>query len=206
MPRGSLLSLDGRRLGRLLELLLLGLVAACAPAPTPSGPSSTQSPTGSPTVGPTVVAPPATAPIDGELEWELIADVARDSDAGTISVHTTNDAFREWWFVRYPERVVPETRIDDAVFVAYNISVPGGCPGATIEGVVLSVPETLVFGEFNRDAEGRLSCGDRAGGHLFVVAIRRRDLPRGSVTFRLEREFNVCADCGRELEQVEVDL
>ncbi len=144
-------------------------------------------------------------PLVATRDWELLADMPRAADPGTIHVWVDQDAFADAWELSFPGLSVPSTTIDDPIFVMFNLLVQDGCPEATIDEIVLDPQAALVFGEFTR-SPGRTSCGDIAGDHTFVAAIRRAALPDGHVTFRLEREFSVCADCGREREQVEVDL
>jgi hypothetical protein len=84
--------------------------------------------------------------------------------------------------------------------------VDASCPSAKIDTVALDRSAALIYGVFTRNLAQVNNCGDIAGVHTFVVAIDRSVLPSGQVTFRLERDFYVCADCGRETEQLTVNL
>jgi hypothetical protein len=187
----------------LAAVLTAGVVACSSTLPQPSFGDPE---TASPRLGATVPAEEEAGPRAIQTEdWQLLVDMARVAEGGTIEVDTGQDEFIDAWVSRYPGRVVAATRLDDPIFVTFNLVVQDGCPDATIDAIVLDRQAGLVFGEFTRRPD-RANCGDIGGDHTFVVAIRRAALPRGRVTFRLEREFFRCPDCGREREQVEVEL
>jgi len=138
-------------------------------------------------------------------DWELLADQVSGGDPATIEVVTNQEEFVALWLQRYPTRAGPEISINDPIFVFFNILVDAGCPEATIDAIMFDQTQRLVYGEFTRPPRP-LGCGDVGGSHSFIVAINRGALPRGRLMLRLEREFELCAECGREREQVEVDL
>jgi hypothetical protein len=134
-----------------------------------------------------------------------LADIVGLTEPGTIRVNVEASDFAEGWKQSFPGRAVPTTTLPNPVFVTYSLLVEDGCPGARIDAIVIDPQLDLVYGDFSR-TPGAASCGDVAGSHTFVVAIRRAAIPTGLMTFRLEEEFSVCADCGRELEEVTVTL
>jgi hypothetical protein len=138
-------------------------------------------------------------------EWEVIADLIGGGDSGTIEVYASGQAFASRWFERLPTRVLPETSIPDPIFVFFNITVSSSCPRALMDALMFDRTARILYGVFTRIRD-RPHCGDTASARTFVVAIGRSALPSGRLTIRLEREFSVCADCGRELEQIQIDL
>jgi hypothetical protein len=140
-----------------------------------------------------------------DAAWQLLADNVDVADAGTIQVLTTPEAFSQRWSAVYGDAPVPRTTVERPLYVFFNLLVNAGCPDAWLDGVVLDSTARLLYGLYSRP-QVRRNCGDIAGAHTFVVAIDRDSLPRGRLMVRIERDFSVCADCGRELEQVEVDL
>jgi len=191
-------------------LLLLALLsAACSEAPPttavppPSEPvAPTQVGTEPSTRGPSA-SPNPTALVTGR-DWELLADQIAGGDAGSIEVLVTESGFTSTWLRRYPTRAVPEVRLPDPIFAFFNILVQAECPWATMDALVLDRPSSLMYGVFTRRPLHH--CGDVGGAHTFVVAVERSALPSGPLTIRLEREFEVCVDCGRDSEQIEIDL
>jgi len=101
---------------------------------------------------------------------------------------------------------VPSTRFPRPLFVFFSILVSANCLDAVMSGLTVDRSARLAYGTFARNTVGATSCSDVAGAHTFVVAIDRGALPTGRLTIRLEHDFAVCFDCGRELEQVDVDL
>lgn len=195
-------------MNRLVALVIAGLVGCSSPGPTELASSAV-----SPSPLPSPAEPTGTASSSGiggsqalrDEDWELLADMIGVAESPTIEVAVGPQAFTEAWLRQYPGLVVPTSDLSDPIFVMFNITVEDGCPAASIDAVVLDPGAGLVFGEFTREP-GRSNCGDVAGDHTFVVAIRRGALPGGLLLFRLEREFSKCPDCGREREQVEVAL
>lgn len=194
--------------------LAVGVVAIAACSPTPSlptpsliitppdqaSPSPTPSPLESVPVASVDVSP---APL-GDSDWELLADL-RQGEAGTIAVATSREAFTERWLQTYPGKPGPETRLQDPVFVFFNIVVDHGCPEAVIDDVMVDSTTRLIYGVFTRIGT-RPNCGDIADNHTFVVAVSRAALPTGLMTFRLERDFFRSDVYDREREQVQVEL
>jgi hypothetical protein len=162
-----------------------------------------------------LVSPPASAqasaaPVEPVAlvptgEWVVLAEPVPGIEAATIDVAVGHDAYIDLWLRAFPGRAAPLPPFDDPVVVFYGILVAFGCERATMDALVVDAGGRLVYGEFTRTPD-RPNCGDVGGVHTFVVAIDRGALPGGRLTFRLEREFEVCADCGREREQVEVEL
>jgi len=161
---------------------------------------------------PTALDPPRDEPSEvagpqavAATDWELLGQAVGVAEPATIEVALDDEALAELWNARFPDGPIPSTAIVDPVYVLFNLLVQSSCPDATIDAIQADRAARLVFGQFTRQP-GRANCGDIAGDHTFVVAISRAALPEGHVTFRLERDFSLCIDCGRELEQVGVDL
>jgi hypothetical protein len=139
------------------------------------------------------------------VAWEVLLDQP-GGPSDTIEVATTGAAFTHSWSTRYPGLAVPSTRFPRPLYVFFSIVVSANCLDAVMSGLTVDRSASLVYGTFARNTGGATSCSDVAGAHTFVVAIDRGALPTGRLTVRLEHDFAVCSDCGREREQVEIDL
>jgi hypothetical protein len=187
------------------SIVALLLSAGCATVPPSASPSST-TPTPSASANATASPGPAgPVALERDAEWVVIAEPVPGGEAATIDVAVGDAAYVDLWLQRFPGKAAPSSPFNDTVYVSFNALVDAGCEEATMDALVFDAGAGLVYGEFTR-VSGAGSCGDIAGADTFVVAIDRRALPSGVITFRLEREFEVCVDCGREREQVEVDL
>jgi hypothetical protein len=188
----------------LIAALLVAGAIACSPAPSyqPSASSERQP---SPSPEPSLVSPwPAALSRGGD--WELLHDQAGGGEADTIQAVLSVGEFVDVWLRRFPGQVVPSTQFDRPLFVFFSIVVDPLCPDAVMDALVLDRADKLMYGVFTRDNAPPKSCGEVAAPHTFVVAVDRDALPTGQLTIRLELEFFVCPDCGRELEEVEVGL
>lgn len=183
-----------------IALIVLLFLGACSPAP---GPTPVSPPPSQPSSVATSLLPGPTNLAEGST-WTVLAERKGPAEGGTIQVFTSADEFRREWTRANPGAVVGETSIARPLFVILNPLVSSGCPEITLEGIVFDPAQHLIYGEFFRPAD--VSCGDVAGSHTFAVAIDRDALPIGPMKVRLEGDFEVCADCGREREQVDVNL
>jgi hypothetical protein len=185
-----------------ITLIALLFLVACSPAPhpTPVSPLTTEP---SSTATPLAQGP---SHLPQGSTWTQLADRRGPAEGGTIQVFTSADEFRREWTRTNPGAVVGETSIARPLFVILNPLVSAGCPEITLKGIVFDPAQRLIYAEFFRPNPGNVTCGDVGGSHTFVVAIDRDALPSGPMKVRLEREFEVCADCGREREQVDVNL
>jgi hypothetical protein len=118
-------------------------------------------------------------------------------------VATNQDDYLEIWGELFPGANTPAVDFESAVVVDFNPLVQANCPDLILTDVVLDVTNRLVYGVF---LDPLSSCSDIAGSQTIVVAVQRSALPVGSVTFRNMLDYQLCVDCGRETEEVTVDL
>jgi hypothetical protein len=188
-----------------LGVFVASLSLACSPSPSPVvSPSLNASDATFPLVTPTGLAGPIVLPRD--TAWKLLFDHAGGGPADTIEVLTTTEEFGVSWSRRDLGQPVPNSPFQRPLFVFFSILVSLDCPDAVMDAVGLDPAASLIFGVFTRTTRGSRNCSDVGGAHTFVVVIDRAVLPTGHITIRLERDFRVCGDCGRELEEAEIDL
>jgi len=126
------------------------------------------------------------------VSGRILADAAGRAEAGSVFVAFDAATYALRWRERFPERAAPPVDMTrDVVFI--------------FEGLGYDQSQRLLYGIFAA-SQPYPHCGDVAADHTFIVAARRIDLPTGSFHVRVMREFQLCADCGRENEQVALTL
>jgi hypothetical protein len=195
-----------RRDGSAFLVALVFLLGSCSPTPSrlPTIATSTSTPGASADASPSSTLP-ASGPL-ARASWEVLLDRVGGGTPATIAVALGVATYVETWLETFPGQVVHETTMEDPIFVFFHLLVPFTCPEVQIDDLSLDLESGLLYGVFTRLGQDDPRCGDTGGTHSFVVAVSRAALPTGQLTIRLEREFSVCDQCGREREQVEVHL
>ena len=139
------------------------------------------------------------------LVGRVLGDAAGRAVAPSISIALDAATYAARWRERFPERATPPVDLGTEVVFVFDVLVGSGCPDLDYVGLGYAEAEGLLFGIFDAP-EPQPHCGDVAADHTLIVAIRRTDLPTGLIHVRLMREFQVCSDCGREAEQIELSL
>jgi hypothetical protein len=157
------------------------------------------------TPGPPATRMPGVTRI-ADAEARLIGETMGVVEAPAIQVATNESQFHAYWRQLFGDSPQPRAFSNDEVILFFHVLVEGNCPELVFTGVEVDVPLDLVYGRFVAPPSSRPSCLDFGGSHSFVVEVDRDALPRGPITFRLQREFQLCPDCGRDAEQVTVEL
>lgn len=84
-------------------------------------------------------------------------------------------------------------------------TISAGCE-LDLLAIDADLDQRLVYGVMADRPPYQRTCSDIGSSQSFVVAVARDRLPSGQVTFRVMRKFQRCPDCGREAEQVQVEL
>jgi hypothetical protein len=174
-----------------IAVAMLFVAVGCTDAPRPSEPSSPVASDASDV---------AVRDLDRGHEWDVLGEAVSRVAAPQVSVATDTAQLREAW-AAVSEESLPAIHFERTIVVFYHALVPRGCPSLTLLGLRLDPAERLLYAVFERPNVDR-GCSDVAGSHSFVVRIERSSLPSGGVHIRLERRFELCADCGREQEEV----
>jgi len=139
------------------------------------------------------------------VSGRILADAAGRAEAGSVFVAFDAATYALRWRERFPERAAPPVAMTRDVVFIFDVLVGSGCPDVYFEGLGYDQSQRLLYGIFAA-SQPYPHCGDVAADHTFIVAARRIDLPTGSFHVRVMREFQLCADCGRENEQVALTL
>jgi len=133
----------------------------------------------------------------------LLGATSHVAPPGSIRVALRQDEYLEIWADLFPDSTAPAVDFGVVIVVDFNPLVEASCPDLILTDVEVDEINRLVYGNFLNPPS---SCSDVAGSQTIVVAIQRSALPTGAVTFRNMREYQLCADCGRETEEVTVLL
>lgn len=182
--------------------------ATASPRQTPTASPWQSAPATSPRITPHPVATGSPRAGHGVVpfdRWVLLWDGVARAEAGTIAVSTSERDFERRWVDARVPIAPPVVDFADAIVIFFHPIVPGDCLELSLLGLGLDHDERLVYGIYQQPAPAR-DCSDVAMNHTFILAVERSALPRGTVTVRNALEYQVCRDCGRELEETQVDL
>lgn len=182
-----------QRPDRLTRCVFAGLAFALASCMGQRLESSTTSP------------PPAvtTGELAGDRDWRIVAEGVNTGEEG-VQVALDSAAFAEH-FAATDIGPLPSIDFDRELVIFLNPIVSAACPALELTGLHLDVPSRLIFGVYGTPGS-RTNCSDRAGAHLFVVAVLRSALPQGHMTVRTMEEYQLCADCGRSVEEASFEI
>ncbi len=136
----------------------------------------------------------------------LLGEAVNRAEPATIQVSTEGDSFSRQWKSMFPGDKAPRLAFDTEVAIFFHVLIAKGCPNLGFQGLGVDPDKRLVYGVVAPARPSAGACLDIAGSQSFVVGVDRSRIPRGTVTFRVLREFQLCSDCGREGEQVEIEL
>lgn len=208
-----------------LTIAVAFVAAACSPAVVMSPSPSTDATTGpaAPATSPPSVGSPLTSPETSEngaspmpsrivgsrslpdSAWRVVGEAVNEASAGQMWVVTEEQGYRARWRELMGSREPPGFDPAQHVAAFYHVLVPSDCPDLLMSAIEVDGP--LIYGLFVPPVDqASRECSEIAGSHSFVVFIDRASLPSGPVDFRVMREFQLCDTCGREGEEVRVEL
>lgn len=139
--------------------------------------------------------------------WRLLG-TGRDGRDYSVGVAMTQAEYEAEWAEAGATDAPPAVDFETELVVRFTHAVSSTCPDMDFHGIGIDADNRVVYsaGSGPIVPEGATGCTTDALPYAFIVAFEREIIPSGEVDVRLERGFVACADCGRDDEQVTIEL
>lgn len=139
--------------------------------------------------------------------WRLLG-TGREGLAHSVGAAMAQTEYEAEWAEAGASDAPPAVDFETEIVVRFTHAVSSTCPDMEFYGIGVDADEGILYSAGSRPIvpEGATGCTTDARPYAFIVAIEREIVPSGQVDVRLERGFIACADCGRDDEQVTIEL